>query len=199
MNAKISEMASRIAELEQELEREFELDIEKMRRLLHYKIEQGRIAFECEACALHKKLRQGVVAFLWEAPVTSLLVAPVIYSLLVPFVLLDCWLWLYQTVCFPIYGIAKVDRSRYILLDRGHLQYLNAIERFNCNYCGYANGLIAYVREIASRTEQYFCPIKHARRCAGPHLRYHEFLDFGDAAAYKKELVTLRAELRPRE
>lgn len=197
MNTKISAMASRIAELERELEREFELDMEKMRCLLHYSIEKGKIAFESEARALHKKLRQGVMAFLWEAPVASLLVAPVIYSLIVPFVLLDCWLWLYQAVCFPVYGIAKVDRSRYMLLDRGHLQYLNWIERVNCDYCGYANGLIAYVREIASRTEQYFCPIKHARRCAGPHLRYHDFLDFGDADAYKKELVKLRVELRP--
>jgi hypothetical protein len=127
----------------------------------------------------------------------SLLVSPVIYSLIVPLVLLDMWVWVYQAVCFPVYGIAKVDRSRYVLLDRGHLQYLNWIERLNCNYCGYANGLIAYAREIASRTEKYFCPIKHARRWLGPHSRYREFLEFGDADAYRKELPKLRAELRP--
>ena len=197
MNTKISGIASKIAELERELEHEFEREIEEARRKLQYSIEKGKIAFEREARALHKKLRQGVVTFLWEAPVASLLVAPVIYSLIVPFALLDCWLWLYQAVCFPVYGIAKVDRSRYVFLDRGHLQYLNWIERLNCNYCGYANGLIAYVREIASRTEQYFCPIKHAHRWARPHSRYHEFLDFGDAPAYKRKLAKLRAELRP--
>ncbi|TAL09353.1 MAG: hypothetical protein EPO02_10395 [Nitrospirae bacterium] len=196
MNTKISDILSRIAELERELERELELDIDNLRSKFQYRIEKGRIAFERETCALHKKMRQGIVAFLWEAPLASLLVAPVIYSLAVPFVLLDCWLWLYQAVCFPVYGIAKVDRSRYILLDRSHLRYLNGIERLNCDYCGYANGLIAYVREIASRTEQYFCPIKHARRWSGPHSRYREFLDFGDAAAYKKELVQLRADLK---
>ena len=197
MNTKVSRVASKIAELERELEQEFEQEIEEARRKLHYSIEKGKIAFECETCALHKKLRQGVVAFLWEAPLASLLVAPVIYSLIIPLVLLDCWVWLYQAVCFPVYRIAKVDRSRYVLLDRGHLQYLNWIERLNCNYCGYANGLVAYAREVASRTEQYFCPIKHAHRCSGPHLRYHEFLDFGDAEAYKKELAKIRAELRP--
>ncbi|MFI5247638.1 MAG: hypothetical protein ACHQWV_03695 [Nitrospirales bacterium] len=119
-----------------------------------------------------------------------------IYSLIVPLVILDAWIWLYQNVCFPVYGIAKVDRSRYILLDRGHLRYLNWIERLNCDYCGYANGLIAYTREIASRTEQYFCPIKHAHRCSGMHSRYHEFLDFGDARAYRKELTKLRVDLK---
>jgi len=139
------------------------------------------------------------VAFLWEAPVASLLVAPMIYSLTIPLVLLDLWVQLYQAVCFPVYRIAKVDRSRYVLLDRGHLQYLNWIERANCNYCGYANGLVAYAREIAARTEQYFCPIKHAFRCSGVHSHYDEFLDFGDAHAYKEELPKLRAELRPEE
>jgi len=162
-------------------------------------MEQGKITFESEASELHKKLHQGVVAFLWEAPVASLLVAPMIYSLIVPLFLLDLWVQLYQAVCFPVYRIAKVDRSRYVVLDRGHLQYLNWIERLNCNYCGYANGLVAYAREIAARTEQYFCPIKHAFRCSGPHLHYDEFFDFGDARAYREELGKLRAELRPEE
>ena len=199
MNMKISEIASRIAMLEGELERQIELDIEEKRRKLQYTIEKGKITFASEASALHKKLHQGVVAFLWEAPVASLLVAPMIYSLTIPLVLLDLWVQLYQAVCFPVYGIAKVDRSRYVLLDRGHLQYLNWIERANCNYCGYANGLVAYAREIAARTEQYFCLIKHAFRCSGVHSHYDEFLDFGDAHAYKEELPKLRAELRPEE
>ena len=88
-------------------------------------------------------------------------------------------------------------RARYILLDRGQLEYLNWIERLNCNYCGYANGVVAYTREIAARTEQYFCPIKHARRCAGLHSRYRGFLEFGDAEAYQNELSRLRSNLRP--
>jgi hypothetical protein len=33
----------------------------------------------------------------------------------------------------------------------------------------YANGVFAYVREVGSRTEQYWCPIKHARRVLGVH------------------------------
>lgn len=197
MSMSISEIAAKIAELEHQLERALADEVDVKRREFLYVIEKGKVAFESDVRMVHRRVRQSVPAFLREAPVASLLVAPVIYSLLVPFVLLDLWLWLYQAVCFPVYGIAKVDRSRYILLDRGQLRYLNAIERFNCDYCGYANGLIAYAREVASRTEQYFCPIKHARRCFGTHARYPEFLDFGDARAYRRELARFRAELKP--
>jgi hypothetical protein len=189
MGMALSEIASRIAELEVQLERALAEEVEEKRRKFLYVIEKGRVAFESDVRAAHRRVRQSVPAFLREAPV--------IYSLIVPFVLLDLWLWLYQVICFPVYGIEKVDRSRYILLDRGQLRYLNGIERFNCDYCGYANGLIAYAREIASRTEQYFCPIKHAHRCPGAHKRYHEFLDFGDARAYRRELARLRDELKP--
>jgi hypothetical protein len=92
------------------------------------------------------------------------LTAPVIYAVIVPLVLLDLFVTIYQRVCFPVYGIPKVNRGDYLIFDRHHLAYLNALEKLNCAYCSYANGLIAYVREIAGRTEQYWCPIKHARR-----------------------------------
>ena len=58
------------------------------------------------------------------------------------------------------------------------------IEKINCAFCSYANGLIAYTREIASLTEAYWCPIKHAKRLNGSHPRYKDFLDYGDAEAY---------------
>ena len=122
--------------------------------------------------------------------------APFIYSLVVPIALLDVWITLYQWVCFPIYGIARVRRSTYIATDRHHLGYLNAIERLNCDYCGYANGVFAYVREVAGRTEQYWCPIRHARRVPAPHPHYREFVDYGDAAGYHRQLPVLRARLK---
>jgi len=195
MSTNTAKIAARIAELERDLELEFEAGMAEKRRQFGYSVKKGRIAFEDEVCALHGKLRLAWPKFLWAAPLASLLVSPVIYALIVPLLLLDFWLWVYQAICFPVYGIAKVERSRYVALDRGHLTYLNWIERFNCDYCGYANGVVAYAREVASRTEQYFCPIKHARRSAGPHARYHEFLDFGDAKAYRAKLKEIRAEL----
>jgi len=82
-------------------------------------------------------------------------------------------------------------------LDRQKLSYLNAIEKVGCTFCSYGNGLIAYVREVSARTEEYWCPIKHARAIPTPHARYHEFFDYGDGERYRSELMTLRRTLRP--
>jgi len=173
---------------EAELERAFEAEAALRRARFGYTFDKGRAAFDCGTCAGHEKTQKHWLAYVWAMPRYSLLVAPVIYSLTVPLVMLDAWLFVYQALCFPVYGIAKVERSRYILLDRGGLRYLNWLERLNCDYCGYANGLIDYAREIASRTEQYFCPIKHATRCAGTAPRYALFAEFGDADAYHARL-----------
>jgi hypothetical protein len=98
-------------------------------------------------------------------------------------------------VCFPIYNIAKVRRADYLVFDRHHLAYLNALEKLNCAYCTYANGIIAFTREIAARTEQYWCPIKHARRVIGTHGRYVLFDDYGDGEGYQARLAELRKAL----
>jgi hypothetical protein len=193
MNEKIEAILSRMSELERELESELEEELQAKRREFRYRLERGRAAFEREVRERLERARQGWVAFPW----TSLLVAPVIYSMTVPLALLDAWLFVYQAACFRAYGIARVERSRYVVFDRSGLPYLNWIERLNCDYCAYANGLIAYAREVASRTEQYFCPIKHARRRAGAHGRYKDFLDFGDADGYRRRLAALRDELKP--
>ncbi len=124
------------------------------------------------------------------------LTAPFIYSLILPLGLLDAFVTVYQAVCFRVYGIPRVRRGDYLVFDRGHLGYLNAIEKLNCAYCSYANGLIAYVREVASRTEQYWCPIKHARRVISAHDHYFAFMDYGDAEAYHRDLPALRQALR---
>jgi hypothetical protein len=63
-------------------------------------------------------------------------------------------------------------------------------------FCSYANGLIAYVREVAARTEQYWCPIRHARRLRHPHERYEAFAGYGDPLAYREGLTGLREALR---
>jgi hypothetical protein len=119
--------------------------------------------------------------------------------MVVPLALLDLFLTLYQAACFPVYGIAKVRRADYLIFDRSQLAYLNAIEKLNCAYCSYANGLIGYLREIAGRTEQYWCPIKHARRVVAAHRHYAQFVDYGDAEAYQRALPDLRPALRPRD
>ncbi|HEY2017165.1 MAG TPA: hypothetical protein VGH38_26850 [Bryobacteraceae bacterium] len=113
--------------------------------------------------------------------------SPVIYACVLPFLILDATVAVYQAVCFPIYGIPKVRRQDYLIFDRGRLRYLNTIEKVGCVYCSYANGLLAMITEIAARTERYFCPIKHARPVVHPHSQYEAFLPYGDGRAYREQ------------
>ena len=188
MASSISDILHRIGELEEELEQR----LAEKGRALHYRFEANRVRFEREIQSYHRSLRKSIPRFLRDASLRNALTAPLIYSVLVPLVLLDVWFTVYQGVCFRIYGIPRVRRSDYFVLDRHYLAYLNGIEKFNCVYCGYANGLLAYAREIAGRTEQYWCPIKHARRVRTPHDRYRLFVDYGDADGYRTELPRLR-------
>ncbi len=67
----------------------------------------------------------------------------------------------------------------------------------NCAYCAYGTGLIEYARGIVAHTEQFWCPIKHARRLEETHALYHHFFDYGDGERYRKELERLRREFPP--
>ena len=192
MSSPLDDLLDRAARLEREIEQE----LNHAREHWRYRIEAGRVRFEHDAHAAHQRLRQSIPAYLRESNPLHLLVAPVIYSLIVPIAILDAWISLYQLICFPIFGIARVRRTSYIVFDRHHLAYLNLIERANCGYCGYANGVLAYVREVAGRTEQYWCPIRHAKRVRAPHAHYREFIDYGDATGYRQRLPLLRAKLK---
>jgi len=154
--------------------------------------------FDAGVRRAQRRFRQRLLPFIVGGSLGNLATAPIVYSLLLPFVLLDAWVWLYQFLAFPVYSIPRIRRRPYFAFDRERLAYLNAIERMNCFYCSYANGLIAYVREVAAHTEQYWCPIKHARRVRHAHSHYANFLEFGDAAAYRRELPALRRALNTR-
>ena len=195
MTPQITELIDRIRTLEGELDAE----LAKRRAELRIGLEHGRVAFEEELLRRHRELRQKLAPYLLGASPLVMLVSPVIYAGIVPLVLLDLFVSLYQAICFPVYGIAKVRRRDYFEFDRHHLAYLNALEKFNCAYCSYANGLIAYAREIIARTEQYWCPIKHARRVIGTHARYALFDDYGDAEGYQARLIELRKDLAKAE
>ena len=111
-----------------------------------------------------------------------------------PVVFLDVMVSLYQAICFRVYGIPRVKRSDYLVFAHQFLAYLNLVEKINCMYCSYANGSIAYVQEIAARTEQYWCPIKHARLMLTMHSRYRRFFDYGDATTYRQNAEQVRSD-----
>lgn len=195
MSHKIDDLILRMKALEEELEEEFRRRREEYRFLVVDK----RIRFAEEAARQQLRLKTGLIRYFAEARLANVLTAPLIYAGLVPMILLDLFLCFYQALCFPIYGITKVRRADYLVFDRQDLPYLNLIEKFNCFYCSYGNGLAALFREVSARTEQYWCPIKHARRIVASHERYPRFFEYGDADSYRKGLERLRADLRRRD
>ncbi len=174
------------------IEAEIEVELAKRREALRFRVENHRIVFAEEALRLQRAIKTRASRYLIDANPLIILCAPVIYSLLLPIALVDLWVMAYQAICFPIYRIPKVRRRDYLVFDRHHLAYLNSIEKINCAYCSYANGAIAFVREVAARTEVYWCPIKHARRVLGPHPHYQGFADFGDAEGYRTTIEQLK-------
>ena len=191
MDERVRALLRQIASLEDELRDALH---ERETRVL-FTIRGKRIEFEREARQMHRRLKRGLLRWLATDRPLNLVTGPIIYAMAVPLAVLDLFVTLFQAVCFPIYRIAKVRRGDYIVLDRHQLGYLNLIERFHCEYCAYANGLIAYASEIAARTEQYFCPIKHARKVLGTHHRYARFLEYGEAADYHARLEAFRTAL----
>jgi len=138
----MDDFLNRLHALEAELEAEIDRLLREKRQLFRYTLERGRVRFENGMRVLHRHQREGLWAYLRTARLGHLLTAPVIYSLLIPFVALDIMVTLYQHICFRVYGISRVARMDYFVIDRHHLAYLNAIEKLNCVYCGYASGLI---------------------------------------------------------
>lgn len=192
MASEIDELLGRLHDLEDEFERK----VAERTADFRYHFDKKKVVFEESIRAQHRELKIGLFRFLGESPLSALITAPIVYSLIVLLAVVDIWASLYQAVCFPLWHIPRVRRSGYITLDRRHLSYLNAVQKLNCVYCGYGNGVIAYVREIASVTEQYWCPIKHALRVKAPHKRYRNFVDYGDTDGFRERLTALREELR---
>ena len=192
MNKNIAEILARIQQLEEDLEAE----LQRRRHALQADFEHRRVHFEEAVLAQQRRFRTGFWRYVVGAELRQLACMPFIYGLIVPMLMLDLALTVYQTICFPLFRILKVRRSECWVYDRAHLAYLNALEKLNCAYCSYGNGLAAYFTEIASRTEQYWCPIKHSRRLLHAHNRYPHFVDYGDAEHYKSELGKLREQLQ---
>lgn len=191
MNDKIRDLLDQIAALEGQLQ----TALHERENRIAFTIKGKRVEFEKSVRDAHQKLKRSVFRWLVTDRPQNLVTAPVIYFMIIPMLLLDLTVTVYQALSFPIYRIAKVPRSDYIAFDRHQLGYLNFYERVHCEYCAYANGLLAYCAEVVARTEQYFCPIKHARKVLGTHARYAHFLDYGESEDYHGRLEQFRKSL----
>lgn len=188
MATPIEELLERLHSLEAQLDQEY--------TALREEMAQRKRELAERFVELQRQQRVGLWRYLRGSRWSVILTVPIIYAGWPVFALLDGFITLYQALCFPIYGIAQVKRREYMVFDRADLPYLNAIEAFNCFYCSYGNGVLAYAREVAARTEQYWCPIKHARRVRDAHAHYPAFFEHGDAETFRAGLQRLRDQLR---
>ena len=189
MNQRINELSAQIRALEKELREE----IQRI-RIHTYEIRDKGVVFRDTVIREHRAQMLRLYQYLRKARLKHILTAPVVWMCLFPALFLDLVVSIYQLVCFPVYGIPKVPRRDYLHYDRHYLAYLNPIEKLNCYFCAYFNGLMGYVSEIAGRTEQYWCPIKHARQMKILHSRYAKFLEYGDADDFHAKAAKLRRD-----
>lgn len=187
-DSKIEDILNHIKELEEQLVDE----LKHKENEFFYTIENGKVKFEQDVIDKGKKKITTSLKYLSSFPVLAIFTIPFIWAMMLPILLIDIFVTIYQYVCFPIYKIPVVSRKEYIVIDRYNLFYLDAVEKINCLYCEYFNGVISYVREIAARTEQFWCPIKHSKHIKDKHSRYDNFFDYGDYSTYIRELKKRR-------
>lgn len=190
MENRIDAIMAQIKNLEDELLEE----LKEKEKEFFYRIENEKVKFEENVINEGRARIISSIKYLSSFPILVILTIPFIWGMMIPALIVDISVSIFQYICFPIYKIPKVKRSDYVVMDRCNLFYLDRVEKINCWYCEYFNGVTAYVREIAARTEQFWCPIKHAKPLKEKHSRYDNFFDFGDYLQYRQELKTRRSD-----
>ena len=194
-NNKINEITKKIKILEDELIEEFK----QKEQEFFYKIENEKVKFEERIIKDGKSKVISSIKYLSSFPIGVILTIPFIWGMMIPALLADISVSIYQYICFPIYKMPKVKRKDYVIMDRYNLFYLDKVEKINCWYCEYFNGVVAYVREVGARTEQFWCPIKHSKPLKDKHSRYNNFFDYGDYKKYRELLEKSRADFQDLE
>ncbi|HEY5715888.1 MAG TPA: hypothetical protein VIS54_05685 [Psychromonas sp.] len=195
MNEQVKNLVQQIRALEDELS----AILKKQEKEIRYRVNGTRIEFEHKFKEAQQKLKIGIFHWLRASKLNNIISAPFIYAMIVPLVFLDICITLYQSICFRLYHVPKVSRSDYMIFDRHQLGYLNIIEKVNCSYCAYGVGLVAYSREIIARTEQYWCPIKHANKLLHPNQRDLFFIPYGEGEGFHAKQELFRRALTDEE
>jgi len=180
MKSKINQILADIQTKKEELFVEYE----KLKEKYGFIIEWKKIIFNSETKNKNKLFKEGVIDFIFSARVRAILSIPFIYAMIIPSVILHIFLWFYQQTAFRLYKIPLVSIKDYIVFDRKELDYLNIIQKVNCHYCSYVNGLYSYATEVAWRTEKYWCPIKNAKKTKGWHDWQEHFADYWDPETF---------------
>lgn len=181
MKSKLTKLYKEIKEKRDELF----VEMERMKEKYDFEYIKGKVVFSKKQKEENKKQKTGSMRYVLWAQIRHIISMPFIYMMIVPTLIFDIFLFLYQQTCFRLYGIPLVRRRDYISYERKHLDYLNWIQKVNCLYCSYVNGIFSYAVEIGGRTEKYWCPIKHARKNKTFHNWQDHFADYWDAKWFK--------------
>lgn len=186
-------MKSKINELIQNFERkrkkyleELHAEYEILKGKYEYHIEKRKVIFSKKAREYNKRFKIPLRKYIIPQKIRHLLSIPFIYSMIFPTVFLDLFLFIYQNTAVRLYWIPLVKRKDYVVFDRRHLDYLNAIQKVHCLYCSYVNGIFSFAVEVAGRTEKYWCPIKSVMRNEWGHNWEKHFADYGDPEWFKE-------------
>jgi len=103
-----------------------------------------------------------------------------IWSAIIPIIIIDLYANIYQSIYFTIQGIPKIKRSDYINYDRWNLSKLTFTQKISCIYCDYANGIVAWFKAIVNQTEVYSCAIKNKYEMPGRnhHVSFAEYKEY---------------------
>ncbi len=189
MKSKINHILEDIKNKKEELY----LEYEKAKEKYGFKIEWKKIIWNKASKIKLGKYKKSVLDTIFSATIREIISIPFIWIMLIPGIFLDIWLFIYQNTALRLYNIPLVKRSNYVVFDRKQLAYLNWIQKLNCIYCSYFNGIMQMAVEVAGRTEKYWCPIKHARKKSWSHDWEEHFADYGDAEWFKETFCNVDA------
>lgn len=182
MKSRINKILEEINNKKIELKKEYS----KLKEKYWFKIEGKKIVFSSDIKQKNKIFKKSLADTIFSAEVREVLSIPFIYMMIIPAVILDLFLILYQNIAFRLYKIPLVKRKDYMIFDRKSLDYLNILQKFNCIYCSYVNWLFQYAVEVWWRTEKYWCPIKHAKKKKWEHDWERYFADYWDPEEFSK-------------
>lgn len=182
MKTRINKLYEEIKQKKDELFQEYE----KLREKYDFKFIKWKIVFSEKKKDENKKFKIWIFKYLLGSEIRHIISIPFIYMMIIPAVILDIFLFVFQQTCFRLYGIPLVKRKEFLSTERKHLDYLNWIEKINCLYCSYVNWMFSYAVEVWGRTEKYWCPIKHAKKNNTFHNWQDHFADYWDGEGFKK-------------
>lgn len=144
MRSTIREILAKIESLNNDLREEYE----RLSAKYGFSFDHKKVIFLEEFRKRNKAFKFPTWKYVIPSNLRHFLSIPFIYGMIIPTVILDIFLTVYQWTAFSLYRIPKVKRSDYIIYDRKYLDYLNFVQKINCLYCSYVNGVFAYAVEI---------------------------------------------------